>query len=430
MEKVVFSCGLVLIYLLATAFGVAGIEIFKNQYIYSIIYLLVSYHIIKLCGLISYGAFFLYGITLFSGSKIIVGNLDGEVIYSTGIFMIKEEYVFSYLIKWMAVLLCFYIGLILAYVQCRKKSEMKIMTELVQNYKFKMGLIWILTAVNIYFTFKYIQIFLGGGYANIYAEGANLIVTSVRAMLLMVIFFQIAKNPNLLDKCKIPLLIVAMSYIVVGVRANAIILLLYYFLVRKYGQGADYKAARILISILFIAASMLAIQYYRQDFAWDSEKNLVMYIIESQNRSFYTPAIIEQYGNIESTRKSWLGPVVSYFFDTSLSGNVASSIVMGELFYEGHGVGGIGFIDIINSDIRELGFLIIILTGFISGRLDVGKRITFLTYPFIFMLFYSHRSNVGYFLAMIMMFISVYIVSKVLNNYNSKMSDSNLKCNT
>lgn len=357
-------------------------------------------------GLMSFSSIFILGFTLFAGSKILIRPFETNVTYYVGTFSISQATNVATTGLWVWILYLFLLPhTSTQYIRPKiNKRPVNVIT---------ISLFVICIAFVMLKSFMLANIINNQGYQALYDQGTGLDTTIARFLTILLASIIIYRNPKTFLRCKYLILLFAAGYLMTGVRANALILLMM-MLYASNDLSIKKRYSPILYGLTIIGL-MLLVQWYRQGFTWASNQNLLFYIIDSQNKTFFLPGILfEQELNGEAAF-SILSFFSKIFCDECTSGHILSRYIMGALSNEGHGVGGIGFFDVlITTPLIPIGSFFILLLGSFLRHLE-GKQIKYLfIYPILFLLFYSHRSNVGYYLIILIIFYIILSVTPKL----------------
>lgn len=385
-------------------------------YIYYFVYILLMSFTIFFSGLLSVGSLFIYGFTLFAGSKILLTPFSTNVNYYVGSFSISKETNVIVTGMWIWVLYLFLFG-----YNSFSKTKLDITRQKVSYLlKITFGI------CVIYVTIKAVSlatILLGSGYHALYEGGTGIDMTIARLSSILLFSLIAYKNPHVALKLTPLIFLLALGYLITGVRANAIILSLFVIILYYDVKNHKPNLVTFVAGAIIISGSLLFVQWYRQSFTWASSQNIIEYIVYSQNKTFYLPGLLIEANLLSESKYSVFSILSKIVCDQCTSGQILSRQIMGPLYYEGHGVGGIGAIDIFHSFLGfPIGASFILGLGALATRAESTRSKYLILYPLIFLVFYSHRSNIGYFIIMISFF---YIFFKTWLELSKRIKISN-----
>ena len=365
---------------------------------FSLIYIFMSIYTINRSGLLSLAVFFVYGFTLFVGSKIAIYPFDTSVQFLANQFSISDKTNAIITGVWVWILFLFLFG-----YSIFSKNAGK-----VRRYHVNKSTYVILVIIIVFIAVRSVMLMvtmLEEGYYYLYTKGNSLDLTLARLIAILLISIIAYRNPNSALKMSPFVIILAICYLISGVRANALILFIYLGYIYFETKYEKPKLITFVASIISLIALLLFVQWYRQGFMWTSDLGIMEYILISQHGTFYLPGILMENDLGKYTALSILSLFSKFFCEACTTGDILSAQIMGNLYQSGHGVGGIGFFDIFYSILGPVGgSIFIFLIGVLSSKLETQSRKHYTLFPVIFLLFYSHRSNIGYYIIMIFAF--------------------------
>lgn len=366
-------------------------------YLCQIIYVVATVYIISVSGPISLGSFFIYGFTLFVGSKILLYPFNQSVEFLGNVYQISENSNNLTALSWTLILLMFLAG-----YGMTPKSKLDSFVTKSKNPILKIALV-----ISVTYAFFRSCSLLIYSYQEMYQLGGFIDLTIARLVSILLLSVIIHNDPKGVTRIMPIIALLVAGYLITGVRANAVILILFaiYVYSRTYNRFSHFTISIIAIVGLGL---MLLVQWARQDFTWVSDTNIFEYVIVSQHRNYYLPGIMLDENIVEDAKYSFLWVFSDLFCSNCMSGNILSSLILGDLVKDGHGVGGIGLFDLLNGNLGvAFGILSILLIGVFIGFIESRRSKYYILYPVIFFVFYSHRSNIGYYLTMAVLFSAV-----------------------
>ena len=388
-------------------------------YFFYFAYLLLIITTVYSSGLISFGSIFIYGFTAFVGSKILLSPFNLTVDYFIESYSITEEtnMIITGLWVWVLYLFLFGYNSIISTKQDIPSQKVGLLLKSI----FVVAVA--LATMNAATLAVYVS---QEGYQALYESGTGFGTTVARASSILFLSLITYKNPRVTLKLAPVILLLAAGYFITGVRANALILILFVVFLYYDVRGVEPKISSFVIGAVTIVSILMYVQWYRQGFTWTSDLNLVEYIITSQNKTFYLPGILIESNALAESKYSVLSILSNFVCTTECtSGDILSQEIMGELYYEGHGVGGIGIVDFLFSFMSfPLGSIIVFVLGILVAEANNHRSKYLILFPLIFLSFYSHRSNAGYY---IIMAISFFVVLRIWVEIEKKLSKKTMR---
>lgn len=201
------------------------------------------------------------------------------------------------------------------------------------------------------------------------------------------------------------LFMVVMSlFLIVGVRSKFILYFIFcfWFYYRFYSRH-DMKISLILLSMLMVIGVLILSQLYRQGWVFNSDDNYVKYFFKSQSISFnILPLTIEYIDKFKATIPVIFSPFkvdsllyssqgIGRLENVNLLGDVISYNLLGDLYFDGNGIGGSFTAELYQSGIFIAVFLSFTLGFFINSFDVLVKR-----YRFLIAISFFVVSNVAY----------------------------------
>lgn len=362
------------------------------------IYIFISTYTINRSGLLSFGSIFVYGFTLFVGTKIALYPFSTSVQFMASQFTLSDKTNAVISGVWVWILFLFLFG-----YSIFPKTPVQI-----RRYPVSKVTYVILVIVISFVAIKSVMLMLtllDKGYYYLYIKGNSLDLTLARLIAILLISIMAYRSPNSALNITPFILVLAICYLITGVRANALVLFIYLGYIYFETRSKPPNLIKFISVVVSIIGILLFVQWYRQGFAWTSDLGILEYVIRSAHRTFYLPGILMEHGLARYSSFSILSLLSKLICEACTTGDILSAYMYGDLYKAGHGVGGIGFFDVFYSFLGPVGgSILIFLVGIFSSKLESKPKKYYVLYPIIFLTFYSHRSNIGYYMIMIILF--------------------------